>query len=69
MPVPSSMIGSSETKVESPCGRVVSATARIIGIGPTAKQQVNLAPPASSSPSRAAVKPWKPSEPSSVHGS
>ena len=58
MPVPSSMIGSSETIVSSPNGRVVSATARIIGIGPTAKQCVNPVPLSSSSPSSAAVKPW-----------
>ena len=36
MPVPSTMIGFRLTSVLMPCGRVVSATARIIGIGPMA---------------------------------
>ena len=36
MPVPSTMIGLSETTVGTPSGRVSSTTARIIGTGPTA---------------------------------
>ena len=36
MPVPSTMIGLSDTIVRTPSGRVTAATARIIGTGPAA---------------------------------
>ena len=43
MPVPSTMIGLSETIVRTPSGRVRSATARIIGTGPDGVDDVDAA--------------------------
>ena len=57
IPVPSTMIALSETVVGIPYGRVSSATARIIGTGPTAKT-ASIEPASQTSLSASVTNPW-----------
>ena len=60
MPVPSTITELRLTIVLIPCGRVVSATARIIGIGPMARTKSMRSPPSMSAFSRSVTRPFSP---------
>ena len=66
MPVPSTMMVLSDTSVFTPKGRVVSAQAFIIGIGPMATTWSGSGPRSSSSCRAPVTRPGRPALPSSV---
>ena len=67
MPVPSTMIVFSDTIVWTPAGRVTSAQARIITIGPMATARSGGSAAATTSARASVTRPGWPKLPSSVH--
>ena len=60
MPVPSTISGLRDTRVFRPKGRVVSATARIMGMGPMAMARSYFVPAESRDSSLEETKPCSP---------